>query len=740
MRWFRLFLCAWGVVFVVATGSQAACTTSMTTVAGISGSAPRYFICALFADRPTSGLNAGDRLYVTATKESYTASNATTWVSLLQGAALSSTVTAGTQGSLSFVDGTTPQWLLLKQTDNTLLLYDPVTPSTLWTVTRGVTALAITPNPVSTMKGLSITQSGPITGSQGTSFNFNEILVIGEAMNVGAVNNPVNALYVLMQSSGGANSQGTRIAVFGIAQLLGAQALAGDVIGVVGEAFAQASGGGTNTGAGAKGTIFGMASFAQASSGATNLHTVSGGEVDVGILTGASARNRLGWSIVGIGQLSGAVYDMGLEIAALTRPWDTGIAFTSYHGAAGVSTTGTLIGTDGVAMAVANGIDFSAFSMSGHFLKGPASLFSVNGLGAITGVSLTTPLIVGGSAVGSSLTLKSTTGVGTTDFIDLLVGSNGATQGARVAHDGTLLVGTTTVQAGYKFVVAGSLSFNAVNPAINIANASRAWLVQMLDADNRFRLYDNTSGVEALALAPVTGLASLQAIKVIATAGAGYVELPTQSAPPSAPATGYREYADSTGRRAWIRAADGFTRTWDATLTANRVYTLQDNSGTLSSVVSATRPNQALTNSAAADADFTSVYSIPANKLVAGKWLRVTLYFNTACGVTPATQLAYLKLGATKLWAAASATAPTASVTRTFKQVYEIMGTAAAGASVAVEVAALNMPYNTGGESSIAAVNVATNGTLTIVPGVTWGSNTNLDTLTLVNALVEELN
>jgi hypothetical protein len=71
------------------------------------------------------------------------------------------------------------------------------------------------------------------------------------------------------------------------------------------------------------------------------------------------------------------------------------------------------------------------------------------------------------------------------------------------------------------------------------------------------------------------------AIKINGTAGAGYVEYAAQSSAPAAPSAGYRDYADSLGRRSWIRASDGFTRTWDATLTANRIYTLFDASDTL---------------------------------------------------------------------------------------------------------------------------------------------------------------
>ena len=82
-------------------------------------------------------------------------------------------------------------------------------------------------------------------------------------------------------------------------------------------------------------------------------------------------------------------------------------------------------------------------------------------------------------------------------------------------------------------------------------------------------------------ITPTLGVASATSLSITGTAGAGFSEHLTQSSPPSAPASGYRDYADSTGRRAWIRASDGFTRTWDATLTANRVYTLPDATDTL---------------------------------------------------------------------------------------------------------------------------------------------------------------
>ena len=65
------------------------------------------------------------------------------------------------------------------------------------------------------------------------------------------------------------------------------------------------------------------------------------------------------------------------------------------------------------------------------------------------------------------------------------------------------------------------------------------------------------------------------------TAGNGFVSILSQSATPTAPASGFVEFADSTGRKSWRRASDGFVRTWDATLTADRVFTLPDATTTI---------------------------------------------------------------------------------------------------------------------------------------------------------------
>ncbi len=58
--------------------------------------------------------------------------------------------------------------------------------------------------------------------------------------------------------------------------------------------------------------------------------------------------------------------------------------------------------------------------------------------------SITDPLVIGGTAVGSSLSLQSTSGVGTTDFINFLVGNNGATEAGRFTDAGLFGINNTS--------------------------------------------------------------------------------------------------------------------------------------------------------------------------------------------------------------------------------------------------------------------------------------------------------
>jgi len=72
---------------------------------------------------------------------------------------------------------------------------------------------------------------------------------------------------------------------------------------------------------------------------------------------------------------------------------------------------------------------------SGALVFGTTPTFTTN---------ITTPKIIGGTGIGSSLDIQSTSGVGSSDYIRFLVGNNGATEAARFLTGGALLINRTT--------------------------------------------------------------------------------------------------------------------------------------------------------------------------------------------------------------------------------------------------------------------------------------------------------
>lgn len=248
-------------------------------------------------------------------------------------------------------------------------------------VDSGITAydtLNITPTTGSTRKGLDIVNVGPFAGDQSGSLdpdngalNYNHIYVTEDAQ-LGSPQAYGNALGVTLALAA-THRDGSRAAIFGQIDVNAASAgtagAPGDNVGIVATARGNGSEGGTNTGAGARGTLFASSHGALLNSGATNYFLVSGAEVDVGISTGGSARHRLGWSIVGTGDVQAADYDCGLEISAAGQPFKTGILLSSLHGGPAVSATGNIIAHDGVAATCANFIYAPGYNVTGNIFQ-----------------------------------------------------------------------------------------------------------------------------------------------------------------------------------------------------------------------------------------------------------------------------------------------------------------------------------------------------------------------------------
>lgn len=158
-------------------------------------------------------------------------------------------------------------------------------------------------------------------------------------------------------------------------------------------------------------------------------------------------------------------------------------------------------------------------------------------------------------------------------------------------------------------------------------------------------------------------------------------------------------------------------------------------------ILSVSHPAETLSNTTTNDQDWTSIYTIPANLLIAQKIIRVTPCYQLTTDSAASSQAYYLKLGSTKIVTIPVVT-PSNSVTRGFCINFLIYGTAAPGASVNVDSFVMNA-----GAVQSATINtttqpvaLATNGTLTIVPGIAFGTNTSGESVVLLDALVEELN
>lgn len=163
--------------------------------------------------------------------------------------------------------------------------------------------------------------------------------------------------------------------------------------------------------------------------------------------------------------------------------------------------------------------------------------------------------------------------------------------------------------------------------------------------------------------------------------------------------------------------------------------------GIIPKVVASGSGTQSITDSTASDQDFTAIDTIPANTLFTGKKLRVTLMFEMTTGVSTNTFALYLKLGSTKVFTQTAQNFINSS-TINFTMQFIISGRASASASSAVTTSAvIGMGANlNGGNITNQPVNLATNGSLDIVPGGTFSGTGSTETLQLLDWLVEELN
>lgn len=128
----------------------------------------------------------------------------------------------------------------------------------------------------------------------------------------------------------------------------------------------------------------------------------------------------------------------------------------SDSGAGCAGSSGIIIGTTTITSGTTTRILYDNGGVVGEYtLTGSGTVVAMQTAPTFV-TSITAPAVFGGTAVGSSLVLQSTSGAGTTDFIDMLVGNNGATRGLRVVNSGQVVLGNTAAVSTNKLEVSGA--------------------------------------------------------------------------------------------------------------------------------------------------------------------------------------------------------------------------------------------------------------------------------------------
>lgn len=223
---------------------------------------------------------------------------------------------------------------------------------------------------------------------------------------------------------------------------------------------------------------------------------------------------------------------------------------SSYVGQASITTLGTIsTGTIGTG-AVIGGATMTLGS------DATGDIYFRNGSGVLTrlGIGGAGTVLHGGVTPGYSAVAL------TTDVSGVLPSSNGGTG---------INNGSNTITLGNNLITSGNFPLTLTQTATtNVTLPTTGTLATLAGAET----FTNKISV------------SSQSFISNGTAGAGFHEFVAQSSNASAPgAAGFRLFAGATGSFNWARknGADTFVRTFDAILTADRTYTLQDVASTI---------------------------------------------------------------------------------------------------------------------------------------------------------------
>ncbi len=153
--------------------------------------------------------------------------------------------------------------------------------------------------------------------------------------------------------------------------------------------------------------------------------------------------------------------EVGSRTAIYGNTFNSDIVTTPISIAANI--TDFAIGTNTISSGPTNGIVVAAGTSDYYSILGNTAHVAVSdggtgthkiteSIGNLSTVSLTSPLLIGGTTTTSSLTYKTTTGVGTTGADHIFqVGNNGATEAMRILNSGNVGIGKTAPSAPLGF-------------------------------------------------------------------------------------------------------------------------------------------------------------------------------------------------------------------------------------------------------------------------------------------------
>lgn len=181
-----------------------------------------------------------------------------------------------------------------------------------------------------------------------------------------------------------------------------------------------------------------------------------------------------GTGLTGFTAANNAIYSTSSSaLTAGTLPTAAGgTGLTTFTSGGAVYATSTTALTTGTLPATAGGTGFASYTVGDLLYASTTTALSkladvATGSVLVSGgvgvapawsasptltTSLTTPLVIGGTTASSTLTLQSTSGVGTSDAISFKVGNNGATTAMTVNTSGNVGIGTSSPAASLSVV------------------------------------------------------------------------------------------------------------------------------------------------------------------------------------------------------------------------------------------------------------------------------------------------